>query len=192
MNHRYGFLIQIISLLLLSLPCHAEVFLAQNTLTINVHGATIHDVLKTLTQQAQIKIVALEETNIGNVKISKKFWDLPLEEGIHRVLSGWNYGISRDIHTGRITTLYLVSQRIDTSRTGDPRGTSGHNPSNLDFSESQAPPTMLSQTYAAKVLQPTDNQELEEEEDIFSDEEFETLPPNLIETLERWQRNGNG
>lgn len=192
MNHRYGFLIHIISLLLLSLPCHAEVFLAHNTLTLNVHDAIIRDVLKTLTQQAQIKIVALEETNIGNVKISKKFWNLPLEEGIHRVLSGWNYGISRDTRTGRITTLYLVSQRIDASKTGDPRGTSAHNPSNLDFSESQAPPTILSQTYDAHVLQPTDNQELEEEEDVFSDEEFESLPPNLLETLERWQRNGNG
>ncbi len=192
MNHRYGFLIHIITLLLLSLPCQAEVFLAQKTLTINVHGATIHDVLKTVTQQAQIKIVALEETNIGNVRISKKFWNLPLEEGIHRVLSGWNYGISRDTRTGRITTLYLVSQRIDTSGKDHTLDTSTHSASHRNFSESQPPPTILSQTYDANVLQPTDNQETEEEEDVFSDEEFETLPPNLIETLERWQRNGNG
>ncbi len=192
MNRRYAFLIHIISLLLLSLPCQAEVFLAQNTLTINVHGATIHAVLKALTQQSQIKIVALEETNIGNVKISKKFWNLPLEEGLHRILSGWNYGISRDTRTGKITTLYLVSQRIDTSGEGHALATSTQSPSNLDFSESQPPPTILSQTYDANALQPTDNQEAEEEEDVFSDEEFETLPPNLMETLERWQRNGNG
>ncbi len=192
MNNRYGFLIHIITLLLLSLPCQAEVVLTQNTLTINVDSATIRDVLKTLTQQAQIKIVALEETNIGNVKISKKFWNLPLEEGIHRVLSGWNYGISRDIRTGRITTLYLVSQRIDTSGEGHARDTSTHSPLHSDFAESQSQPTILSQTYDTNVLQPRDNQEAEEEEDVFSDEEFETLPPNLIETLERWQRNGNG
>ncbi len=192
MNRRYGFLIHIITLLLLSVPCQAEVFLAQNTLTINVHGATIRDVLKTLTQKAQIKIVALEETNIGNVKISKKFRNLPLEEGIQRVLSGWNYGISRDTRTGRITTLYLVSQRIDTSGEDHARDTSTHSPSHLDVAESQSQPTILSQTSDTTVLQPTDNQEAEEEEDVFSDEEFETLPPNLIETLERWQRNGNG
>lgn len=185
MNNRYRFLIQIITLLLLSLPCQAEVFLAQNKLTINVQGATIHEVLNTLTQQAQIKIVALEETNIGHVKISKKFWNLPLEEGIHRVLSGWNYGISRDTRTGRITTLYLVSQRTDASGTGSPLGKSTGSPSNLDFSESQPQPTILSQTYDAHVLQSTDNQVSEEEEDVFSDEEFKTLPPNLIETLER-------
>ncbi len=192
MNYRYGFFIQIVTLLLLSLPCQAEVFLAQNTLTVNVQGATIHEVLKTLTKQAQIKIIALEETNIGHVKISKKFWDLPLEEAIHRVLNGWNYGISRDTRTGRITTLYLVSQRIDASSTSSPLDTSTRSPSKRDFPPSQPQPTILSQTYDAKVLQPMDNQGLEEEEDVFSDEELETLPPNLIETLERWQRNGNG
>ncbi len=192
MNNRNRFLIQIITLVLLSLPCQAEVFLAQNTLTVNVQGATIHEVLKTLTEQAQIKIIALEETNIGHVRISKKFWNLPLEEGIHRVLSGWNYGISRDTRTGRITTLYLVSQRIDTSDISSPLDTSTRSPSNRDFLPSQSQPTILSQTYDANVVQPTDNQESEEEEDVFSDEEFEALPPNLLETLERWQRNGNG
>ncbi len=191
MNNRRRFLIKIITLVLLSVPCQAEVFLAQNTLTIDVQGATIHEVLQTLTQQTQINIVALEETNIGHVKISKKFWNLPLEEGIHRVLSGWNYGISRDTRTGRITTLYLVSQRIDTSDTSSPPATSTRSPSNRDFISSQPQPTILSQTYDANILQPTDDQKLEEE-DEFSDEELETFPPNLIETLERWQHNGNG
>ncbi len=191
MKKRYGVLIQIITLVLLSFPCQAEVFLAHNTLTVNVQGATIREVLKTLTRQAHIKIVSLEETNIGNVKISKKFWNLPLEEGIHRVLSGWNYGISRDVHTGKITTLYLVSQRIDVSGKGAPRRTMTNDPSNLDVSQEQFQPAILNQTDNADILKRTDDQE-SEEDDVFSDEEFETLPPNLIETLERWQRKGNG
>ncbi len=182
----------IITLLLLSFPCHAEVQVTQNKLTMNVDGATFHEVLHTLTEQAQIDIVTLEETNIGNVTISKRFWGLPLEEGIQRMLSGWNYGITRDVSTGKIKTLYLVSRRNDSSTLGSLPAALASSPSNQDVSQSESQPTVLSQTYGTKALEPINREESEGEEDFFNDDELETLPPNLIETLERWQRNGNG
>lgn len=185
-------LLTIIALMLLSMPGHAEVLLKEDRLTMNVEGATVHEVLNALTQQAKINIVALKETNISNVRISKRFWGLPLEEGIHRVLSGWNYGITRNVSTGKIKTLYLVSQRHDSSTSSDPPPPSAPYPSNQDISQSESQPTVLSQTYGTNVLESIDEEESEGEEDFFNAEELETLPPNLIETLERWQRNGNG
>ena len=110
----------IISLLIFSLlfinsisPCHAEVLLTHNTLTVNIRDTTMKDILDDIRHQGHFNIVAFEETKIGNVRISKKFWNLPLEKGLERLFSGWNYGITRDVSTGKITILYLVSQRIN-------------------------------------------------------------------------------
>ena len=173
-------------------PGHAEVRLYHNSLSVNINDTTMKEVLDDIGQQGNLNIVAFEETQIGNVRISKKFWNLPLEAGLDRLLSNWNYGISRDRLTGAITTLYLVSRRIDSSTSNGPPATSTLYPSDQNTSQSQSHSTVLSQTYGANVLEPTDGEELDEEDDLFNDEELETLPPNLIETLERWQRNGNG
>ncbi len=187
-----GVLFAILALILLSIPCHAEVLLKEDRLTIDVQGATVHEVLNTLTQKAQINIITLEETNINNVRISKRFWNLPLEKGIHRVLSGWNYGITRDVSTGKITTLYLASQRTTSATSGSPTTASTTNPSNQIISQSQSQSAILNQTYSANILEPIDEEDLEGEEDFFDDEELETLPSNLIEILERWEQNGKG
>ena len=192
MDKFFGILFTIIALVLFSMPSHAEVLLQENRLTINVQEATVHEVLRALTQQSQINIIALEETDVGNVRISKKFWGLPLEEGIHRVLNGWNYGITRDVSTGKITALYLVSQRIHASTSGSPPTASSSYPSNQNISQLQTQPTALSQTYGTDAIHPINEEELDGNDDFFNDEEQESLPPNLSETLERWQRNGNG
>jgi len=110
-----SYLLFALELITIVASCDAEVRLTHSSLTMDVHDAAMEDILDDLRYQGNLNIVALEETKIGNVKISKKFWNLPLEEGLNRLLSGWNYVITRDISTGNITTLYLVSQRQSSS-----------------------------------------------------------------------------
>ena len=192
MSKIYHVLLTIITLMLFNIPSHAEVYLKENRLTMNVQGVPVQEVLDALTQQTQIKIVALEETYFGNVKISKRFWGLPLEEGLHRVLSGWNYGITRDTATGKIRTLYLASRRKDSSTPVRPPADLIPHRSNQHFSRARTQPTVLSHTHEINNLEPTHEPKLELEEDFLNDEELEVLPPNFIETLERWERKGNG
>lgn len=89
----------------------AEVHIRQDRITIHVQEITIQAVLHLLAEQGQFNIVALEESRMKHVRISKRFWNLPLEEGLARIFSSWNYGLGRDPKTGKITTLYLVSPR---------------------------------------------------------------------------------
>ncbi|GJL52803.1 hypothetical protein [Candidatus Nitrospira salsa] len=110
-----AYILLLLELCSLVASCDAEVRLTHNTLTVNIDDAEMNDILADLRDQGKFKILAFEERKIGNVKISKKFWNLPLEEGLDRLLSGWNYGITRDLSTGKINTLYLVSQRTDSS-----------------------------------------------------------------------------
>lgn len=104
-------LLVMLELLSFIASCHAEVRLTQDLLTVDIHEAPLTDVLNDLRHQGKLTIVAVEDIQIGNVKISKKFWNIPLEEGLDRLLSGWNYGISRNVTTGKVSTLYLVSLR---------------------------------------------------------------------------------
>ncbi|GJL64845.1 MAG: hypothetical protein NPIRA04_34990 [Nitrospirales bacterium] len=110
-----AYLLLLLELSSLVASCDAEVRLTLNTFLVDIDDVSINDILDDLRDQGDFNIVALEERKIGNVKISKKFWNLPLEEGLDRLLSGWNYGVTRDVTTGTITTLYLVSQRSDSS-----------------------------------------------------------------------------
>lgn len=105
----------ILSLLLINSisPCHAEVLLTHNTLTVSIRDTTMKDILDDIRHQGHFNIVAFEETKIGNVRISKKFWNLPLEKGLERLFNRWNYGITRNVSTGQITVVYLVSLRTE-------------------------------------------------------------------------------
>ncbi len=108
-------LLVILELLSFIASCHAEVRLTHDLLTVDIHDVSMADVLNDLRHHGNLNIVAFEETKIGNVRISKTFWNLPVEEGLDRLLSGWNYGINRDVTTGRISALYLVSRRTAAS-----------------------------------------------------------------------------
>ncbi|GJL66367.1 MAG: hypothetical protein NPIRA05_13380 [Nitrospirales bacterium] len=112
-----AYLLLLIELCSLVASCDAEVRLTHDTLTVNIDNAGMNDILDDIRDQGDFNIVVFEETKIGNVTITKKFVNLPLEEGLDRLLSGWNYGITRDVTTGKITTLYLVSRRTDSSIT---------------------------------------------------------------------------
>ena len=114
----------ILAAVTLGTPSQAEVHLGKNTLSVNVHETAIREVLDKLARQGDINVIALEKTQVGNVKISKRFWNLPLEEGLDRLLTGWNYGLKRDQSTGKIVTLYLVSQHPQPSQMAERLSTS--------------------------------------------------------------------
>ena len=109
----YGFLF--ITGMLFLTPCYAEVSLSSNKITVNVHEITMQEILENISKQGHIHIVTLDESPIGHVKISRRFSNLPIEIGLERILNGWNYGMSRDSSTGKITTIYLLSQRTNQS-----------------------------------------------------------------------------
>ena len=94
-----------------------EVQLQEGLLTVSVEQLPLEEVLGELTRQADIQVIVLEHTTVGRVNISTQFWNVPVEEGLDRLLRGWNYGLGRDPATGRIATVYLVSPRtVDSSR----------------------------------------------------------------------------
>lgn len=177
-------------------PCQAEVRLIHDTLTVNIHNTTMKDALNELRHQADLNIVAFEETQISKVRISKTFWNLPLEEGLDRLLSGWNYGISRNASTGKIVTLYLVSQRTDSSALPVPLPSSMNVPSSRNIFESWPQPSFLDDSDENSESQASAE---EEEDDGFatdqnfpSEEKLEHLPPDLREHLEKLYRENNG
>ena len=98
-----------------TLPSNAEIRVTSNTMTVNVSDTTMKNVLDDIRHQMDLNVVTFEGTKINTVKLSKRFWNLPLEVGFDRLLRGWNYGITRDGLTGKMTTLYLVSRRSDPS-----------------------------------------------------------------------------
>ncbi|MGB0908959.1 MAG: hypothetical protein ACPGYT_01235 [Nitrospirales bacterium] len=111
MLNPFAILLLTIAIIGFTWPSQAEIHLQQDRLTINAQETTVQEVLNMLAKQGQFDIMALEESTIKNVRISKKFWNLPVEECLARIFSGWNYGMSRDQQTGKIITLFLVSQK---------------------------------------------------------------------------------
>ena len=190
-----AYLLLMLELVSLISSCHAEVRLTLNSLTVDIHDAAMKDVLDDIHHQGDLNIVAFEETKIGNVRISKKFWNLPLEAGLDRLLSGWNYGISRDVSTGKITTLYLVSLRTDASVLPALQASSSNQQSSQDAYESQTQSSILSEPYDdPESSDPEDDEEYDEfatEPNFPSQEELENLPPDLREHLEKLYRNDN-
>ena len=167
MRKLIAYLIVTLSLVGAFSASRAEVHLAQDTLTVNVHNATMKNVLDDIRYQGYFTIVAFEDTQIGNVRISKKFWHLPLEAGLARLLSGWNYGINRDMSTGKISTLYLVSQRTDSSSVSPPLPHIITQQSNPNASAPQSQATTLQETYDNSEF--LDKQKEEEYEELLDE-----------------------
>lgn len=178
----------------------AEIHLETETLSVNVHEMAILDVMHELSNQGEIRVVAMEDTKVNNVRISKIFWDLPLEEGLERLFNGWNYGLNRDQTTGKITTIYLVSQRLQSSDSPDlPQMASTRQSSNTHSSKTLSLPRILSETFDPDFKDFGEQDDIQDYEEEYADEqaypdqeELESLPPNFRNELEKWYRNDNG
>ena len=109
--------------------------------------------------------------NVGHVKISKRFWNLPLEEGLDRLLAGWNYGLHRNQSTGKIVTLYLVSRQTTSPSPVERSFTLGSQPLDDRIVESSNQPTNFRSTHPLDFPDYDDVDEDDDEED--RDDEYE-------------------
>ena len=169
MNRSYTVLFVFLAFLWCIAPCQAEVHLEENRLTVNVQEITIEEVFQELSQQGDINVVALEETNFGNVKISKRFWNLPLEEGLDRLLSGWNYGLHRNQSTGKIVTLYLVSRQSQPPELAKTVSSSSIQPQNRILDELHNQPSLPRATQNIALLDYDDDDDDEDTGDEYED-----------------------
>jgi len=81
-------------------------------LTVHAESAPLSDVLIEIGRQAGLTIALAGEKKTGEVAmpddlVSDDFVDLPLEQGIARLLAGWEYSWVKDLTTGALKEVYL-------------------------------------------------------------------------------------
>ncbi len=97
--------------LFFTLHSHAEVHVHQQELTAHVKKASLAKVLTKIGRQAGFDIAVLNESDYHKARVSDVLKDVPLEQGLARLLNGWNYGFSKDPTTGTVRQLIIVSRR---------------------------------------------------------------------------------
>jgi hypothetical protein len=98
-------------------PSFIEVVVDQGRLTISVQDAPLDEVLQAVGDEAGI---AIEMRGDLTASITKSFADVPLYEGIRRLLRGHSYMLSGDVEQSRrLEISVLTSYRTETAaRTG--------------------------------------------------------------------------
>ena len=97
--------------LFFTLHSHAEVHVHGQGLTVHLQKASLERVLKKIGRQAGFDIAILNESDYHKAVVSGALEDVPLEQGLARLLNGWNYGFSKDPTTGTLRQLIIVSRR---------------------------------------------------------------------------------
>jgi hypothetical protein len=87
-----------------------KVEMHSDMLTIHVRDAALSQVLEAIGEGAGLKFIAVGKNNIAEVHVSDDFTDLPLEEGVARLLAGWDYALIRDKETMRPKEIYIVTR----------------------------------------------------------------------------------
>ena len=103
--------IALVGLLLPSVSIGADVHLNVEGLTVNIQDEPLEGVLENLAQQANFDLTILQKRDFMGETISEEFHNLSLEEGVHRLLPAWNYGITKDKKTGQIQQMFVISKR---------------------------------------------------------------------------------
>ncbi len=104
--------------LFFALHSYAEVNVHGQGLTARLKNASLARVLTKIGRQAGIDIAVLNESDYHKAVVSDVLENIPLEQGLERLLNGWNYGFSKDPTTGTVRRLMIVSRRtgvIETS-----------------------------------------------------------------------------
>ncbi|MCA9473023.1 MAG: hypothetical protein MRJ96_09350 [Nitrospirales bacterium] len=97
--------------LLFTFDCHAEVRVSGHDLSVNLEDASLARVMEQIGWEAGIDIAIMNALDYRNAVISEAFTDMPLEQGLDRLLNGWNYGLSKDPASGAVRTVMIVSRR---------------------------------------------------------------------------------
>ena len=103
--------ISFVVLLLPSVSAGGDVNLNVEGLTVNIQDEPLEGVLQNLAQQANFDLMIFQKRDFIGETISEEFHNLSLEEGVHRLLPAWNYGITKDKKTGQIQQMFVISKR---------------------------------------------------------------------------------
>ena len=110
-THICTLFISLLVLLLPSVSAGADVHLNVEGLTVNIQDEPLEAVLQDLAHLAEFELMILQKRDFAGETISEEFHNLSLEEGVHRLLPAWNYGITKDKKTGQIQQMFVVSKR---------------------------------------------------------------------------------
>ena len=110
----------LVGLLLPSISAGADVHLNVDGLTVNIQDEPLEGILRNLAQQAEFDLMILQKRDFAGETITEEFHNLSLEEGVHRLLPAWNYGMTKDQKTGRIHQMFVVSKRHSSSKHSTP------------------------------------------------------------------------
>ena len=141
----------------------ADVHLNMDQLTVIVQNEPLNQVLMDLARQGQFDLTILQENELEGETISEEFHNLPIHEGVQRLLPAWNYGLTKHKKTGLIRHMFVVSKRILTDELSSPQ--LPRSPRNTPYVEqpSQSPMTELENR--------EEFENIERDEEIFSGEE---------------------
>ena len=122
----------LVGLFLPSVSAGADVHLNVEGLTVNIQDEPLEAVLQDLAQLAEFELMIVQKRDFAGETISEEFHNLSLEEGVHRLLPAWNYGITKDKKTGQIQQMFVVSKRNSATGPSTPspsqRTLQHHNP----------------------------------------------------------------
>ena len=91
----------------------AELRVHQDRLTVDLQEVSLEHALEDLARQGSIAITILEGDDLDNAFVTKQFANLSIEEGLHQLLLGWNYGLTKDRVTGRVQNVLIASERTE-------------------------------------------------------------------------------
>ena len=104
----FGFML--IGFVLIGASPVPEVQVSENKLTIDVKESPLGWILKEIEGQADIRFTLMGKEEIAEALVSEGFRDLPLEEGIPRLLGRWDYAFVTDQKTGGLKEVYILSR----------------------------------------------------------------------------------
>lgn len=111
MKQSFSFLMNLVLWGLLASTSFAEVSVHGQGLTANLDHASLSRVLMKICEQADMDITIVDGSEYHKAIVSDVFDDVPLEQGLDRLLNGWNYGLIKSARTGALQTLIVLSRR---------------------------------------------------------------------------------
>ena len=99
------------SLLSSGVPSSLEISMNNGKMTIDVRNMELVAVLDEMAKQGSFKVTPLEPAELRGILISETFVDLPIKQGIDRLLTPWNFSYTTSSKTGVIKEIFLVSKK---------------------------------------------------------------------------------
>ena len=119
------------SCLLLGAAPGPKVAVHDNRLSVDALDVPLQEVLRVLSDRTQLVVTFQGESPLAATPISARFKGLPLDEGLARLIAGWDYALIKDGKTGAVLDLVILAGQTEQSRTryeGTGSETTAHSP----------------------------------------------------------------